>query len=306
MDDKRHYRRDRHHIHRRYNNRNRNFNNANRLVNNMGYQRAPYDTTEYVKQGSPVSDITGKNDMIFFRNKYQRELDNAHASIVNMVHYIEDEEKHKLKPTMRDANKNKQDIVAHEEERRDLYTDLNNLLNKEVGHEYKMWLSKTSYANVKGKTTNIKQRLKDSEVEEMNFGAMNDFFKQYPQYATKSSFSRLLEEIKLKDNEIRKEKEKYNYFVSEYNNLITNFEKYIKKAEDKIAVYNNIYKEGKEILDQCRYRKSTFYKLSSERTKQSLALDTLKHRVTQFKNTLSIIQRDFSKYKNDAFEKMEY
>lgn len=272
----------------------------------MGYKRALYNETEYVKKGSVISDITGKNDMVFLRNRYQKELDNANASVVNMIHYIEDEEKHKLKPTMRDANKTKQNIKAHEEERKDLYDSLNNLLNKEVGHEYKMWMSKTSYANVKGKTTNIKQRLKDSEVEEMNFGTMNDFFKQYPQYATKPSFSKLLEKIEQKEKEIRNEKEKYNYFVSEYNNIITNFEKYIKKAEDKIEAYNSIYDEGKKKLEQCRYRKSALYRLSSERTKQSLALDTLKHRITQFKNTLNIIQRDFSNYKNDTFEKMEY
>ncbi len=272
----------------------------------MGFKRVPHNETEYIKRGSVVSDITGKNDMIFLRNRYQKELDNAYASVVNMVHYIEDEEKHKLKPMMRDANKNKQDIKAHEEERRDLYENLNNLLNKEVGHEYKMWMSKTSYANVTGKTTNIKQRLKDSEVEEMNFGAMNDFFKQYPQYATKPSFSKLLDKIEEKEKEIRHKKEKYNYFVSEYNNLVTNFEKYIKKAEDKIDTYTAVYDEGKKRLEQCRYRNSTLYKLSSERTKQSLVLDTLKHRIVQFKNTLNIIQRDFSKYKNNAFEKMEY
>jgi hypothetical protein len=272
----------------------------------MGFKHVPHGTTEYVKQGGMISNVTGKNDMIFIRNRYQRELDDSYASIVNMVHYIEDEEKHKLKPVMRDAKKYKQNIIAHQEERRELYNNLNNLLNKEVGHEYKMWLSKTSLANVKGKTTNIKQRLNDSEVEEMNFGAMSDFFKQYPTYATKPSFSKILDKIEIKEKEIRNEKEKYNYFVSEYNNIISNFEKYIKKAEDKVEIYFNLLDEGKEKLSRCRYRRSILYKMSSERTKQSLTLDTIRHRVNQFKNTLHIIQKDFSKYQNESFEKMEY
>ena len=109
-----------------------------------------------------------------------------------------------------------------------------------------------------------------------------------------------------KEREIRHSKQKYNDAVSKYNYLLSDFHKYIQKAEDKIKAYNSIYTEGNKKLGATRYKKSVFYKFASEETKAKVELDTLTHRMDQFRNTLDIIKKEHSANHEKTFKDMEY
>ncbi len=150
----------------------------------MAFQRAGFNQTREVEQKGSM--ITGRPDAIFLRNKYQRELDNAHSSIVNMVHYLE-EKNYELKEKLNKAVSLKHDITAHEKERADLYQSLQNLLTKETHFEKEM--HKMTQETRKKQPVTIKQRFKDSDVEEMRFNAMQEYVGKYPEYASKSSFN---------------------------------------------------------------------------------------------------------------------
>lgn len=268
----------------------------------MGFERMSFNTTKDVpSKGNNL--LTGRPDAIFLRNKYQKEMDNAWAAFVNMVHYVE-EESQKLKDAYTTAQGLKQDIKAHESERADLYDSLGNLLTKETDFEDKMW--KTTQKGKKVKSITVKQNIKESDVDEMRFDSMMEFLKQYPEYASKSSFKKLLDKIDQKEGEIRQAKKTYNDAVSKYNYFLSFFEKHIQKAEDKLEAYNNVFKEGKEKLDHCRYKKSVFYKMASEEVKAEVNLDTLNHRVDQFKNTLKIMKGELAQNQRKTFTEMEY
>lgn len=270
----------------------------------MRFKHAKFDETKEVKMTGISGKISGRDNAVFLRNRYQKELDNANAAIVNMVHYLEERLK-ELKYAKERALSFKANIEAHEEERRSAYESLQNLLNKELQHEYKLWISKTTQLGMK-KSNTIKQKLKDVDLEDSNFGQISEFFKQYPEYATKSSFKLILDKINSKEAEIRSEKERYNSLVSKYNYLISTFEVDIQKTQDKFEAYNNILQEGERKIKNSRYVKSIAFKLASEKSKQEVLLDTLNHRISQFQNTFEIIKKNLSTYKNEPLQKLEH
>jgi hypothetical protein len=275
--------------------------NSNMRENHRGYRRVPLDTTETVNEKG--SRLTGSDDAIFLRNRFQKELDNAHASVVNHVHFVE-EKGAKTKVLFNDAQRLKRDIEVHLSERNSLYESLGNLLNKETSFEKEMW--KTTQDGNKITSLNIKQKFKESDVDEMRFDSMMDYLKQYPTYASKPSFKTILDQIREKEKDIRYKKENYNKTVSLYNTELLGFEKDIRKAEDKFNAYEVIFKEGKEKLDNCRYKNGFFFKLASEKTKAKVTLDTLTHRIDQFKNTLEIMKKEYSQNSGKTFVEMEY
>ena len=185
-----------------------------------------------------------------------------------------------------------------------MYTNLSNVLTKETDFEDKMW--KTTQVGRKVKSITVKQKFKDSDVDEMRYDSMLEYLKQYPEYASKSTFKKILEKIEQKESEIRRETEKYNNLISEYNFRLNNFEKDIKKAEDKFDAYGKIKKEAEEKLKSARYNKSILNRFRSEQAKSEANLDLLHHRVDQFENTLSIIKSEHSQNKRKMFVDLEH
>lgn len=274
--------------------------------NKMGFERMPFDTTEQTKEKGL---LTGRRDAAFLRNKYQTELDNANAAIVNMVHYCE-EQNDDLKKAFNSAQGLKATISAHEKERENAYDALGNLLNKEKDFEAFMHKETTGmYKEVsKNQQVNnlkIKQRMVDSDSE-MRFAAMMKYLDKYPEYQTKSSFKKLMDKIEEKERELRHAKEDYNKAVSRYHDLLQAFKIYIQKAEDKIKTYYSFLEEGKAKVAETRYVKGIVYKFSSERAKQEVNIDTTKHRIKQFEGTLGIIKSELSQYEGRKFVELEY
>lgn len=267
----------------------------------MKYGRVPFNTTKQIPEKGNI--ISGRKDAIFLRNKYQTELDNAHASIVNMVHRIE-ESNARLKEQYNYAQSVKRNIEAHEEERNSLYETLENLLKRETDFESKMW--KDTQKGRKVKSVTIKQKFNESDIDEMKYDSMLEYLKQYPEYASKASFRKIIDKIEEKEREIRREKQQYNQSVSKYNYFLSLFEKDIQKSEDKFAAYDKILSEAKKKIGETRYIKSVFYKFASEKTKAEVNVDMLHHRVEQFKNTLNIIKSELSENKRRKFVEMNY
>ena len=173
------------------------------------------------------------------------------------------------------------------------------MLNKETNFEEKMW-GKTQ-AGRKVKSITLKQKFNDSDIDEMKFDSMMDYIKQYPDYASKSTFRKILDKIEEKEREIRKETEYYNRSIADYNFKLSAFEVLITKADDKFQAYDAIKKEGEKRLSELRYNTSFLNIFRSEQKKAEANLDLLSHRVDQFKNTLSIIKAEHSETSRKKF-----
>lgn len=269
----------------------------------MGFKRVPYNQTWVHEENGLGGKISGFNDAVFLRNTYQSELDNANAALVNMVHHLEEESK-RLKGYFNAAPGIKKNIEALQQERHDLYSSLDNLLKNETNFEKEMW--KTTQEGQKANTINIRQKFKDSDVDEMRYDSMLQYLKKYPEYASKSSYTDLQKRIADKEREIVKEKKRYHEAVSNFNFNLSLFQKNIQKAKDKFAAYDRIFTEGSQKIKQCRYYNSLFYRYASEKTKAMVNIDNLSHRVDQFRHTLEIIENELSQYEGKKFVEMEY
>lgn len=274
----------------------------------MGFKHVPHNSTRKVKgEDDILGKISGRSDMVYLRNKYQTELDNAHAAIVNMVHFIESDMV-KLKNAYNDSQRLKKNVEAHLEERKMLYESLDNLLSNEKGHEKDMWFEtlKSRIAEVKDRNVTVLQKNKDTDIDSMSIGSTLDYPKHYPDSKIKDRYQKILTDIEYKEREIRKEREKYYSEVSSYNHFLTYFEKHIQKAEAKFSAYDTILKEGTEKIHESRYHGGILYKLSSEKSKDEININTLSHRVDQFRDTLEIIKKDLSQYQSKKFVELEY
>ena len=269
----------------------------------MGFKHVSHAPKKVNENPTIVGGFSGRNDAVFLKNKYQEELDKTWDAIINMVHYLETKNS-ELKEIYSKVPGIKKNIEAHQKERVELYTNLSNVLTKETDFEDKMW--KTTQVGRKVKSITVKQKFKDSDVDEMRYDSMLEYLKQYPEYASKSTFKKILEKIEQKESEIRRETEKYNNLISEYNFRLNNFEKDIKKAEDKFDAYGRIKKEAEEKLKSARYNKSILNRFRSEQAKSEANLDLLHHRVDQFENTLSIIKSEHSQNKRKMFVDLEH
>lgn len=78
----------------------------------MGFKRLPHNTTKMVKDEDGLwGKITGRRDVVYLRNKYQTELDNAYADLINMVHFIE-EDLQKLRGAYDNSQRLKKSVEA--------------------------------------------------------------------------------------------------------------------------------------------------------------------------------------------------
>jgi hypothetical protein len=270
----------------------------------MAFKAADFNKTEQVPEKGVFNLVSGKRNAIFLRNRYQTELDNANAAVVDMVHYCEDKSK-ELKEAFNKAEGIKASIQAHEKEREQAYEALGTLLNKETDFEKVMHKETTGmYKEVSkaqaAKSIKIKQRMVSSD-NEMRFASMMKYLDKYPEYQSKSSFKKIVDKIEEKEREIRHAKIDKEKAISAYHDLLQTFKIYIQKAKDKVKMYHQLLDEGQKKIDETRYKKSVAYKLASERSKSEVNLDIIKHRMPQFENTLKIIEEELSQYEGRKF-----
>jgi hypothetical protein len=241
-------------------------------------------------------DITGRKDARSIRNRYQHEVNEAHGRVKRKVDWLYKMNR-KLKGAIYDIERLQKDIIANEEERADLYTSLQNLLEKETNFEMKMW-DKTQEGR-KVKSITIKQKFKDSEIEEARYDAMMDYLKQYPEYASKSSFSSILNKISDIEKGIKQTKKAFNEAVSRANTEIAYFPRNLMEAKNNIKTYKKVLDEGEEKLKSMRYSGSFFHKISSETKKLDVTIDTINHKIGEYEDTINKIEEEVNTAKEE-------
>ena len=243
-------------------------------------------------------DVLGKDDMIFIRNRHQAELDRDYDQIKRIVNYLKEKNNETLERKNR-AEALEENIESHKKEEDRAFTTLQNLLAKEEKYESKM-LDKT----LKGMKANgraiIKQKLKDVDIDSLQYGSVEQYKRLYPHYGDQIWNRR--KEIVEKDAEIRKAEEAWREEANKYNYLVEIMGGNIQEAHNSVDKYEQTKKIGEVEIKSCRYYKSVFYKMSSKKTKTLLNLDTLKHDLNGLINDLKIIEKNYSAYKSRPLE----
>jgi hypothetical protein len=236
-------------------------------------------------------DLTGRADAETIKKRYQREVDNAYENVTNKVRWLYGMN-HKLKSAMSDIERLERDIKAGQDGRKELYESLQNLLVKETNFEKEMW--STTQRGSRVTTINVKQRFTDSDVDEIRYDSMLNYLQKYPEYASKSSFSKILDKIVSIEAGIKNTKQSFHGAIARAKMEISYFPRNIMEAKNTIKTYNRILKEGVEKLESMRYKRSIFFRLSSESNKLKVMLDVLPHKVNENADTINRIEEEVS------------
>ena len=249
-----------------------------------------------------VGKLTGRQEMAYVRNRYQKQLDIDNSDVIRKIWDIETIFKD-IHITRNDVDRLKQDTDRHLEERDRIYTNLQNILVKEEGYEEKMLSETMKGMKTKGPVT-VKQKLKDVDIDTIQVGSVEQYKRLYPHYG-KEVFTNV-NQFKDKEKEIRQIQEEHNQAVSRFNALLENASVGMLKAEDNFAKYDRTKSEGEKELASCRYYNSVFYKVSSKKTKVELSVDTLGHNIEKFRHTLQLLKDEYSTYKAKPLELIKY
>jgi predicted nucleic acid-binding Zn-ribbon protein len=240
--------------------------------------------------------------MAYIRNRYQRQLDQDMSDIVRRTWDLESTFRD-IHGTRNEAERLNQDIKKHFEERDRIYTNLENILGREEGYEKEM-LSRTLEGMKAGGNITVKQRMKDVDIDTVQYGSIEQYKRLYPRYG--EEVFRNVNEFKQKEREIRYTQEMYNRAVARFNTLLENARDGLLKDEENFAKYERTKAEGEKELTSCRYYNSIFYRMASKKTKVELSLDTLKHNIEKFKHSFQVMRDEYSSYKARPLDLMQY
>jgi len=243
-----------------------------------------------------IGKITGKNDANFLRERYQQKLNQQHGVIKDKRDFFY-KMNHKLKAALGEIQRLASDMEADQEERADLYNSLQNLLTKETDFEEKML--KTSQNGKKVKSIIINQKFKDSDIEEARYDTMKDYLEKYPKYASKSSFSDILEQIKKVESGIKKTKKDMNKSVADALKEISYFPRNFLEFRDYVNKYKQILEEGKQKTENNKYVKGFLFKFLSEEDKQGLLIDTMNHNPEHFETSVNQLEKEVQEAENE-------
>jgi hypothetical protein len=268
----------------------------------------PSDETErtqggLIERGGLRDKLTGRDDMIFIRTRYQGLLDNNYLKANRIIEYLK-QVSDNTKERQKIAEGLKENIDAHMKERDRAHTNLQNLLNKEEKYEDKMLGKTLKGMKAKGRVT-VKQKMKDVDIDTLQYGSVEQYKRLYPHYG--AEIFEKITEVNKKEKEIREAQEAYNKEVSNYNYQLEIADKNILAVKDTLKVYEKAKKDGDEELKACPYYNSIFYKkLTSLKEKTLLNLDTTKHDIEGLEHQLGIIEKTFSSYTNEPLKPMKY
>ncbi len=228
-----------------------------------------------------------KQDAINKKNEYQDALNFSHKGVRDMVSHLHSMN-HKLKGFHAEAKRYKKNLEADEEEKISLYNSLNNMLFKETNFEKEMM--KTSQ---KGKLKNISIKAKFKDVDDVRFNAMQDYLDKYPEYATKSTFKKILDKIDGVESGIKDTKKKYNIAASQLGKELDYWENNIMNAKNKIKRFVTQKKQFEKELSNMMYVKSIVFRLSSETEKDKVRIHDLYYRLEESEDTVNQLEKEY-------------
>jgi len=248
-------------------------------------------------------DITGKKDATFVKDKYQKVLDHSHKKVKDKVKWLYKMNR-KLKDFLGDVQKYKNDLIADEDERRESYSALQNLLSSEKDFEKEMMtLSKKGSGN---RNVTIKPKFKDSDIDDLRINAMQEYLDKYPEYASKSTIKKILDKISEIESGIKRTKKTYNTAVSNVLKELAYFPRNLMEAENLVKKFNNLLEEAKEKTQNMRYVRSPLYKIASEKEKTKVTIETLYYKMDEFEATINKIKEETISVKKQNLEELEF
>ncbi|HDP73965.1 MAG TPA: hypothetical protein ENN46_03370 [Candidatus Woesearchaeota archaeon] len=199
------------------------------------------------------------------KKSYQKELNKTWESIANVVYQIQLGAK-ELETCFKTAKKLLEDVKEKEAGLAALYHELANDIRKKT------------------------------DTREMQPEIMIQYVKHHQELASDPSLSGLIKSISEKQEELKQAKKQYDSALSKYSHCLSVQDKQVQKAEQKFASYYDIFNDGRQELENCSYKKTISYKLSSEKDKVELKLETRNHKTKELRLELDFLKTELDRH----------
>jgi len=271
-------------------------------------KQAQFNATTQAQGGNR---LTGSEEAIVLRNKYQTELDNANAALINQVHHTENENRRKVLDYYHQSQALKEDIKARQAERTALIDELKSQIDKERGQEFRMWQQSPQGLRIK---TTQGVRSDASQAGIGNVGNISPspvlkFLEQYPKLASTPFIREMLDRVERLEGEIRRKAESYHQSVARFNRELPFYEKNVLKCQENLTRYHKILDEGNDKINNCRYvnhGKGLYFRLLSQKEKDNIILQTLPHVTEKWESMIALFEKDLDQYQSHSFIELSY
>lgn len=245
------------------------------------FKKLSFNQTEQIKQGGLFGRLTGRNDLIYLRNKYQTEIDNSWAALMNMAHYLEtNNDTIQTIVLYNDLVATLGQVKDMERKARISYDKIFNCIKLDQDYSERMWkIHQEMYKVTSSGTVNVSTSFENINV---SHEAVRKYVERYPRVEIRNDVN----EIKNIENEIVAKKNSFRKNKALLRDYFEQFKLELIKCESKLDAYNKVLNEGKLKITECRFKNSFLYSLMTAEDKAALEIDTLKHRIDQVERTI--------------------
>lgn len=253
-----------------------------------------------------VGRISGRTSAIYQKKRYEDKLNEVWKEFDGTIEKINEQNTKfdGLDTTIPGLEKT---LSVRAKEWGESLTSLGNILEKTKRHEWDMW--KTTQKGRQLRVQKNAPRIRDADVDEMNFNSMTDFIKQYPELQSQRTIDKAMQAIDDKRKELIDSQKERDKVISERNFVVSTFEKLTQKAEDNLDTFEQLIKEAEEKVNNSPYNRSKFWKaLQTDYEREATKLDLMPYRgkLEERKSVLKRVKAQHAKYQRKAFVDMEH
>jgi len=279
---------------------------ANLKGNNMTTENKNSDEgyKPYVEPVGFWDRLLKRTDPVYWKKTIQAELDKRWTAFDTTTEKLK-EDFEKFNRQAMEITEEEHNVETTNQEWAGSLTSLGNLLNKNTSHEKQMWDTTQRNRNVKG--LKIKQKFKDSDVDEIRFNNMMEYIKQYPELQTQKTIDKLVENVKAKREDIVAVSKTYRQTIKETNVYLNIVKNKLQGSEDELAAFEKMKKEGEQKVNDAQSKgfiNKIINRTKTAAEKESTRLNFFEYdrKIDVSKNQLKLIGERIKKYEDRKFK----
>lgn len=242
-------------------------------------------------------------DPEYWKETFQKELDIRWKIFDTKLESFSSEWKN-FKKTHMEIAEEAENVGFYEEEWKESLTSLGNLIDKNTTHEKQMWDTTQRNKNMKG--LKIKQKFKDSDVDEIRFNNMMEYIKQYPELQTERPIDKALEAAKEKRDEVISAKKMVSGKEKEANTYLNTAKSDLQRIEHQLDSFETIKTEGekkiKEEQGKLSFKIRSVLMTAAEKESLNLFIFECDRKVDECRDQLKLMKEDLKDYEKREFK----
>ncbi len=243
-----------------------------------------------------------KSDPRYWKGLFQKELDTRWHIFDKNIEHLTSEWKvfKKINMEISETGKNAE---TYKSEWAESLSGLGNLINKITEHEKGMWAETQRSRDMK--TLKVKQKFKDSDVDEIRFNNMMEYIEKYPELQAHKTIERAVDGVKEKREEVIAAEKAYRQKIKETNVYLNTAKSELQRIDHQLTAFESFKTTGESKMNAELGKltvkiRSVFWDVA---TKENMKLYVFEfdRKIEESRDQLKLMKEDLKEY-----EKMEF